>query len=95
MAVLAHGGDVAANLAEEMSALLRAEGAGDLLFDLDHAYVPLSLVVVKRDGEVIEKGQDLRLVLLQMEQEVLSRGCALAALGIWVGQGLETLEDCP
>ena len=38
-----------------------AEGASDLLLDLEHAQILLGLVVVEGDAEVVKEGEDLPL----------------------------------
>jgi site-specific DNA recombinase len=69
----------------------RAEGARDFLLDFEHAQIPLGLVVVEGDREILEEGQDL--VLSHPKAfEQLARGRLLeastlvgASLRRWIG----------
>src|SRR5258708_256698 len=54
-ALLAHGGEVTAKGAEGRDPLGTAEGARNLLLDLDHAQVALGQVIGERDGQIIQK----------------------------------------
>ena len=49
LALLAAGGEIAADAGEALGAVDGAEASGDLLFDLDHADVLLALVVGEGD----------------------------------------------
>jgi hypothetical protein len=59
MTLLAHRRKIAANVTKSRRAALCAKGPRNLLLHFDHAQVALGLVVSKRDGEVIQKGQHL------------------------------------
>ena len=74
LAVFASGGDVGTDGTEGVSAVLRAEGAGDFLFEFDHAHIALCLVVVERDSEIVHESEYLWLVSLESVQEVLRFG---------------------
>ncbi len=70
-ALLAHGGEIAADAAEGARALRAAEGAGDLLLHLDHADVALGLVVVEGDGGVVHESEHRALMGGEAVEEVL------------------------
>jgi hypothetical protein len=57
--VLAGGGDVAAHGQERRRAGQGAPAASDLLLQLHHAKIPLSLVVVERHPQVVQGPQHL------------------------------------
>src|SRR5450756_2490583 len=58
VALLAHGGDVAApNATEGRRSVAATEAAGDLLLHLHHPQVPLGQVVVERHPEILHEGQ--------------------------------------
>lgn len=67
-ALLANGRDVGTDVTESISAVLGTKSAGNLLFEFDHAYIPLGQIVVEGDAEVIHEGKDFRLVLVQTVQ---------------------------
>jgi hypothetical protein len=71
LSILAGGRDVPTNLTEVVSAIFGSEGARDFLFDFDHAYISLALVIVKRHAKVVHKGQHLRLVVLEAVKQIL------------------------
>jgi hypothetical protein len=52
---------------------LAAEGARDLLLDLDHTHITLRLVIVKRHGEAVQESQHGLLVIDQTVQQVACR----------------------
>ena len=81
LAVFASGGDVGTDGTEGVSAVLRAEGAGDFLFEFDHAHIALCLVVVERDSEIVHESEYLWLVSLEAVQEILGLGLLGFALG--------------
>lgn len=60
-ALLVEAGQIAADARERAGSAVGAECAGHFLLDLEHAQVALRLVVVERDGEVVEEvlGQGL------------------------------------
>ena len=74
LTILASGGDVGTNGTESLGTSLSAEGAGDFLFELDHAHIPLGLVVVKRDAEIVHKCEYLGFVGLEAVEEILGFG---------------------
>ncbi len=59
MTLLAQRRKIAANVTKSRRAARCAKGPRTLLLDFDHAQVTLGLLVRKRDGEVIQKGQPL------------------------------------
>lgn len=69
-AVLADGGQIAAQGTEGVRPQTSAEGARNLGFELDHANIAFGLVVVKRDAEVVHEGQRLGFVLGKAVQQV-------------------------
>src|SRR5262249_23136961 len=87
--LLAEGRDVAADGAEAVDGGQGAEAAGDLLADLHHAEVTLSLVVVERDAAIGHEGEGLGLMGREAEGEVAGRaalGASLLATGRWRGR---------
>src|SRR5258708_24031343 len=50
---------LATNARERRGAAGCAEAARDLLLDFEHAQVAFGLVIVERDGQVVEKGEHL------------------------------------
>lgn len=57
-------------MAEGVGAMLGTEGTRDLLFELDHADVTLSQIVVEGDAEVVHEGEGFRLVLVKSVQQI-------------------------
>src|SRR5262249_17494669 len=79
-ALLAQRGVVAPDPRERLRAALRAERAGDLLLDLEHAQVLLCLVVVEGDGEVVEESQHCLWPHPEAFEQVAWRGLLATAL---------------
>ena len=71
--LLSERGKVAANAAEHDSALFTAKAARDFLLHLDHAQIPLGLVVVKRHSKVVQKPQHRLLLLGEAVQQITGR----------------------
>ena len=61
LALLAHGCKIAAEAGERVRARIAAETARDLLVHFEGAQIPLSLIIVEGNGEVLEEGQDRRM----------------------------------
>src|SRR5205823_14728835 len=57
--LLAHRRKVAADASESGDAILAAESPRNLLLNFNHAKIGFSLIVGKRDCQVIEEGQHL------------------------------------
>ena len=76
LTLLAHGGNIASDAAEDVSALPSAKAARDFLADLGHAQVTLGLVVVERDPEIVHEGQDRRLMFFQAQEQAADRTLA-------------------
>ncbi len=57
--LLMQRGKIAANATEADETLWGAEAARDLLLYLDHAQIPLGLIVIKRHGEIEQEAQHL------------------------------------
>ena len=72
-ALLAQGGQVAANAAKGAGSGLAAKGAGDFLLHLDHAHIAFGLIVVKGDHQAMQEGQHGLLVGEQAIQQVAGR----------------------
>lgn len=70
-AVLAGGGDVAADAAEVREGLEVAERAGDLLPQLHHPQIPRRLVVVEGHREVAHEGEDARGAVAETVEQVV------------------------
>jgi hypothetical protein len=68
--VLAGSGEIAAKPQECLCAGQGAPVARDLLLKLDHAKIPLGLVVLEGHPQVVEEAQDLNLTGLQPPQQV-------------------------
>src|SRR5829696_10076146 len=87
-ALLARGGDIAAQDEERLRAGQRSPAAGNLLLQLHHPQVALGQVVVKGDARVVQGPQDLTAMGIQPGQQV-GRGYAAwlapAAAGGWWG----------
>jgi hypothetical protein len=66
--LLAGGRDVAAHGQERLGPGQRAPAAGNLLLQLDHAQIPLGLVVVERHPKVVQEPQHLVTVSVQAGQ---------------------------
>ena len=63
---------MASAIAERMlSAVERAETAGDFLLNFHHTDILLSLVVGERDGEIVEEGEDTFRVMFKPVQKIL------------------------
>ena len=81
-ALLVHGGEVGADGAEGIGAVLGSEAAGDFLFDLGHANGLFGEVVGERDIVVGGESPDIVGVEAQAQEQVcclaLSRSTALA-----------------
>jgi hypothetical protein len=71
--LLAQGGQVATNASKGLCASERAETARNLLLDLDHAQIPLGLIVVKRDTQVSQESPDGLLVFCASDQADCAR----------------------
>src|SRR5262249_14190885 len=65
---------------ERLGARIRTEGAGNFLWDLEHAQVLLGLVVVEGDGAVVEEGEHRRLVHPEALEQVAWGGLLGATL---------------
>ena len=63
--VFTHRRDVAANSPEGFGSRTGAKGPGHFLFDLYHANIAFSQVVVKGNTKVIHKGQGLSLAFIE------------------------------
>lgn len=72
-ALLADGGGVGTQVAEDLGPLNGAEAARHLLLDLHHPQIALGLVVVERDGGVGHEAQVVVGVLSQAYQQPLRR----------------------
>lgn len=70
LALFAEGREVAAQARERSAAALRAEAAGNLLLDFDHAQIPLGLFIVEGHDEVVEEQEGLVLIRPETVQEV-------------------------
>src|SRR5260370_18144938 len=66
--------EVATNARERRGAAGCAEAARDLLLDFEHAQVAFGLVIVERDGQVVEKGEHLFAAEPEPLQEIACRG---------------------
>jgi len=74
--VLAQRRNVSANAAEVGGTFRAAKTPGDFLFDLEHAQVALSLIIIKGHGEVVHEGED-RLAMRAQPIEQISGRCLL------------------
>lgn len=63
VALLAAGGEIAANAGKDLSPGQGAEATGDLLLDLDHADILFALVVGERDRGIDEEGEDRQVIV--------------------------------
>jgi hypothetical protein len=63
--LLTQRGQVSANAAESQGSDPTAEAVRNLLLDLDHAEIPLSLDILKRHTQIFQKSQDSLLVFTQ------------------------------
>ena len=70
MPLLAGGRDIAAEVAEGLSAVIGAESAGDFLFDLNHSDVSFCQIIVKGNAEVVHEGQSTKLVCGKSVQQI-------------------------
>ena len=59
MTLLTHRREITANATISRRSVLTAKGSCYLLLDFDHPQIPLSLVIGKRDPEIVQKGQHL------------------------------------
>jgi len=82
-AVLARGGNVAADRQEALGALRGAPAAGDLLLELDHSDVLLGLVVFERHPEVVGEAKHVGLVALQAQQQVMGLAALAGGGGVF------------
>src|SRR5438445_12622716 len=90
--LLAQGREIAADAAEGHRSRRRAETAGDLLLDLDHADIALRQAIVEGHREVVQEAQHRLQVLGEAIQQIARRRLfaptSLAALWRrirWVG----------
>jgi len=72
--VLARGGDIAADSAEHLGAVLAAEQTRYFLLNLHHPVSALGLVVIERDPEVGEEGLDLGSLLVETLEQIPGLG---------------------
>src|SRR5215469_2314202 len=79
--LLAQRGQIAANATKGCDASFTAEGARDFLLHLDHPHITLSLVIVKRHGEVGEEGEHRFFAYLKPIKQVDSRMALACRLG--------------
>src|SRR5579885_2671868 len=86
-ALLAQGGQIATNARESMCPGQRAEAAGDLLLDFDHAQIALGQVVVKRHPQIFQKGQHGVLIGAQAIQQIAGRTLFDASAMPWRSRG--------
>ena len=73
MALLAEGGEIAAQGTEGRRSGGTAESAGDLLLDFDHAQILFSLIIRERLGSVLDEAKDLVGAMQQHVQKILGR----------------------
>src|SRR6266568_1291225 len=91
MALLAHGGNVAADAAKDFSAAPTAKATGHFLADLGHAQVTFGQVIVERDPEVVHEGQHRPWIVFEAEQDVANWSlCGSAALAGAFGRRVGT-----
>jgi hypothetical protein len=69
--LFSYGGDVTANITEDLSAIQGAKRAWRLLFDFDHPHISFLQIVIKRRLEIGPKGQGSPLVLVQSVKHIL------------------------
>src|SRR5258708_20631972 len=70
LALLAQGCQVASDPGERCCPRVAAEAVGDLLLNLEPAQIPLRLVVVEGNRQVVEEGQHRRLVEQEASKQV-------------------------
>ena len=97
-ALFANSRDVTANGTECFGAIQSTEGARDFLFELDHADIALSQIVVEGDIEVVHESESAILVLIESVKKILGRSLFGSApfLGRWLlrcGIELESLLE--
>ena len=69
-ALLAAGGEIAADACEALGTFESSEATGHLLFHLDHADVLLALVVGEGDIGIKQEGEDAKVVVLEAVDQV-------------------------
>ncbi len=71
--LLSQGGEIASEASERYRSPLRAETARDLLLRFEQAQVPLRLVVIKGNRQIVEEGEDLVLPEEEPFEQVADR----------------------
>lgn len=69
-ALLMQRGEIAAQTSEGLRACVGAETARDLLLGLEQAQIPLGLIVVEGNRQVVQEGEDLSLPEPQALQQI-------------------------
>src|SRR5256885_10160890 len=78
MALLAHRRDVRTNLAKDFCTHTGAKATRDFLLDFHHSDISLSLIIIKRDVEIIHKGERFFTIITESVKQVFCLGLFLA-----------------
>src|SRR5713226_6805371 len=71
--LFAQGGQIAPNAAKSLSPSEGAKTARNLLLELDHAHIPLGLVVVKIHPQIFQEAEEGLLVFAHSVEQVAGR----------------------
>src|SRR5713226_7017562 len=83
--LFAQAGQIAPNAAKSLSPSEGAKTARNLLLELDHAHVPLRLVVVKIHPEILQEAEEGVLVFAQAIEQVAGRTLLGSSPCAWWG----------
>src|SRR6266700_3635476 len=81
--LFAQGGHIAPNAAKSLSPSDGAKTARNLLLELDHAHIPLSLVVVKIHTEIFQEAEEGVLVFAHAIEQVAGRTLLVSSPCAW------------
>ena len=84
--LFAQGGQIAPNAAKSLSTREGAKTSRNLLLELDHAHISLSLVVVKIHAEIFQETEEGVLVFAQAIEQVAGRTLLASSPCAWWGR---------
>src|SRR5579885_2078206 len=83
LSLFSERGEVAPDAAKVQGATPTAKTAGDLLLDFEHANIALSLRVVERHTQIVQKGQDRILMPGQPVEQIASGALFASSAPLW------------
>src|SRR5437660_1351296 len=92
--LFAQGGQIAPNTAKSLSAKDGAKTARNLLLELDHAHIPLRLIVVKIHPKIFQEAEEGLLVFAQPIEQVAGRALLGSSPCSW-GSGRPGMGQIP